>query len=634
MHTRSWMLLLCGLGGSMAAGLAVLGLGGGAAPTLPVLVEPDLPAPVALSRVDDHLPARESLDDRVEGLYAAPRGTQLTFIVHVESTAGVGDPGDHGAVTTRIAGQMIVLVVGRRDGEAMVEVRFPDLAVELVGEGGDEARAWREGLAVALADPTTVLMASSGQTLGYRFPAGMVSDHRNWVRTLVSEFRFVVSADGATRWVTSEEDATGSAQVRYHAESGSAGEVTVVRDKVGYDDPHVAPCGSARAVFRGDVPWLCEARVDEGLVARVPEIGIEIRHHFVGTLRCSDLSLTAVSAGADWDGAWAPVGGRDERSELAAAAIALQWRTRLRSVSVEDLLARLATLTGQSSADGKERGELEQLLARLVEFRPETVRSIEARLRDWQTAPEVAAMLLTVLGMAGTEPAQDLLAAVAEDDCAPADLRRCALESMFQLAEPRDALVTAVARSVRRIGAVTDVDGTAMLLLGALVERCPGARSSMLGDLLGAEERARASGVLPLWLEALGTAGAPDALATAARHLQDHDEGVRGAAVAALRKLVAPEAIELLVRLATSDRSPSVRARAVDSLVESPARVSSTVFEAILTGDGDSRVRRAALLGLARRDGASPRTRMLLAAVAAQDSCGDLRQLAAEILRS
>lgn len=546
------------------------------------------------------------------------RGTRLSYRFEMTSSLALGEQ----VVRQRVAGDMRVQVIDRREGEILAEVCFP--GVEARAEVG--AESVEVEMAHALAVPTALLLSERGETLGYRFAPELLSDHRNWVRTLVSAFRFVAPPPGARAWDTVEAESLGRVAVAYMREGTTTRGMRVERRKTGYPDlKRAEPRGRAVAELREGLLWPVAAQIDEEATVGLGA-GMHAEHGLVGHLEL--VSIDEVAAGAaDWSGPWAPASGAHERSELGDAEEEKRWRLRASHAHLADVLAFLSERTKERPLSLEARDQLE-LLAAMIEHRPEIVAELARMLLDPQDAHDAAEFGLQALAAAGTAEAQELLVACVEHGGLKHGTRMAALDAMFTLQTPDAGLAARLGHMVTDAVAITEVEGTAMLLVGSLVGR----DAAGVDVLLAAEGRVRSEGLTPLWLQALGNAGTDEVLTAAMPYAHDADPHTRAAAMTALRQVRASDAVRVLADRARHDDSAVVRCSAVRALAETPGAVDFGTLSDLASQDPDESVRHAALLGLRHRAAGDPRLRPFLERRASEDPADGVRALLRELL--
>lgn len=544
---------------------------------------------------------------------ATARGTALSNRFTLTSRVSLGEQ----PVTFRLAGQMEILVIDRRRPELLVQARLPGTRVTL--EGSDDA-SFGNAIAKALEQPFALRLDLQGRILGYRFAPGVIADHRNWVRTVMAAFRF--AGAGEASYETSEGDNTGMARVSYQR----TGE-RLLRTRLCYPAlPQAHPGGRSVAVLTAI--WPRHAEVDEQLRLDLPEAATAVASHLQGQLELLAISRTSDLPAADWISPWASASGEGEQSELAASAIAQQWHKRLQGVQVSDLLARLTAILAQSPLSEADLQEQLELLAKLIELRPEVLTELALLARDSARDPRLLEIVFCAAGRAGTVPAQSLLLGCAEDAALPAALRQNAVEALFPVAAP-SAVTVARIGALLDTAAITPVQGAALLLLGAYADRSAEAPALMLAT----EARMQEQGLTPLFLEALGNAGTQDSFTAARRYCDDADDHVRAAAMTALRKQGSAAAVAILTGRLAGDSSPRVRRYAASALAENPARMDLDVLARLAGHDADEQVRGTALVALHRRGSGSAAVQSLLQRSASEDPSEDVRRMAQQLLQ-
>lgn len=269
-----------------------------------------------------------------------------------------------------------------------------------------------------------------------------------------------------------------------------------------------------------------------------------------------------------------------------------------------------------------------------MKLQPEVAREIEQAVRAGMEQ-RIGDMLLSALGAAGTEAAQEVLATMRRDAGLTAALRTSATLSLFQVAQPNARVLTDLAGDIADAGELTGDNAMAMLLLGALAPRAGEVRvagNTALQALLAFEGKARQQDRLDLWLGALGNVGTTDVLPHAQRLVGHAQDSVRGAAYRALRHVHTPAARALLAQ-GLADESPAVRADVVGALGEHKSAGASAPLISTARNDADPAVRRASQRALARFAKQDGPARQALAELAHSDPDQETRAAAQELLR-
>jgi hypothetical protein len=639
--TRTWPILALGLG-LFAASIAFLTVDGrDATPTTQQAQQTatETAAP-AIAPADA---AERSRVAALGGFYSAPVGQVVRYGYRAESTVDLRRRDDAGGAVLQVAlaGEMQLVVLARTGDELLVELSFPRTGGSITTNGSKNPLRTDDALVADLASSTVVRMRDDGTTLGYAFAAGVAAEHRNWIRGLWSACRLVVRPTPNEAWTTVEDDVVGPADLEYRwrepiVAEGRATGGKLARKKLGYGQDRQAELGAMLASGDGeawlnpDLGWFERARWSETVTRRVDEIGALIRTTFAAEWSLQELDWRdGVADEALWRTAWLPVGGADDSAASGRAAELQHQRQRLAGVTVEQLLADLATLCS-TSADPNEIYGKKVDLTWLLRLEPDAPARLDRLLPGLDQA--TAGLAISALGATELPEAHAIVARLFADPTQSIASRQSAAWSTTQISEPDAATIAAFTAVLRDRPTHDAGDAAGVLALGTMVGRANGqAQLDGFAALLALEPAARRSGALANWIEALGNAGLPAVLDIASRHRTSEELAVRAAAVSAVRSVPGAEALALAIA-ATDDEAALVRARAAEVLAERREPQALDAVDALLQREADARVRGAALNALAGRL-AEPRTRALVQRAAERDADAAVRELAAGLLR-
>jgi hypothetical protein len=400
----------------------------------------------------------------------------------VRMTSRLG-PAGAPEIANVLEGRMEVVVQSRDKEAILVALRFPSLKVTPAGTVKPDDPHWAEDAARAL-DATTVLrMADDGRTLAYGFSAMMTAESRNLIRTIVSGFRFVVPAESGVRWSVEEADASGSYRAEYEAAKpiGNDGRLTVNRRRPAPAEAGASPAatcstravGGATGILDAKQGWLVRADVDESLEMDLPGFDATASLHFCGTLVLRSAGRVAGEAFAAQAqtgvaGPWSPADGSGERVERGGEVLAESWRKRLEGVSCESLITEIEALIRAGRFDSRELYEALEKLSWLARLDDQVVERVLAAGLDARMPDDVASALFTALGTAGTPAAKAALCRVLGDDAVAEARRVAAAQSMFHLDGTDSDVPASVLALLGRADLPRALEGTALLLLGAL----------------------------------------------------------------------------------------------------------------------------------------------------------------------
>lgn len=571
----------------------------------------------------------------VDGRMRAPRAAyqleagdrvELAVALAVGGSLAMGDaaPQEFGC---RIEGPLALTVLARRADELAL---MGAMAGAGIGGTAHATASAGDALRAVLDEGFVVRMGADGSVRGYRFPAAASAEQRNQVRTLVAALRADVGGPAATEWNAIEPDATGTAHVCGTTADGGR---TIERTKVAYEtrgtDVLPAVAGSGRVVLDVHSGWWSEVAWRETAVLEVAEARLVVRAGATlhATLTACAFATAAPVQAFDWDAPWSPASGALDRDGAAVDPEHLVLERELRGVSMQAVLQQLRTLL-QRGADDEQLHAARRRIVWLVRNDPSALRELQALVSEPGVDAALVAEALGAAGSADTRSSQQFLADLARGQFA-ATTRLSALHALFQATEP-GAAVAAAEAVFGDAGATAELQGTSLLLLGALAdERAMDA--AHVQALLGHEQAALERGLAIDWLEALGNAGRPEVVDAALRHLGAADERQRAAAVSAVRRTADARAVAALVEHASTDDSALVRMRAIEALALRAGPAALASLERAALEDRDANVRLTAVLGLAGR---SERTavRAVLQRVAGQDASHHVREAAAAAL--
>ncbi|MBK8095890.1 MAG: HEAT repeat domain-containing protein [Planctomycetes bacterium] len=530
------------------------------------------------------------------GPYAAPTGTWLRFDLAVQASTdmrgGHEERSDHHA--QELAGALTVTVVDRIDDEIVVRLQVDAHASEAADAPADDSAA--TALTRALATGVQVRMRDDGDVLGLRFVGVTTAETRNWVRTLVASLRFVVDPNGAATWTTAEGDATGIARVAY---SRIAATEIVKRKQAYKGGEHLRVEGHGTASFAPQVGWLAACEYREVLVLAVAELGAEIRLQLSTSARLREHGVTALAdlPTAGWDEPWLSLDGSGEVATSSDAAQRQHMRDAIAGRSAARLVDRIATLLQPTDQDNTAAlHEARTHLAWLIELDPDALFAV--RNLALTADADLAAVVLSAVGSAGTPAAEALLCELFGGSGLPEALRRTAGVAMFQLRHPGERAF-AMTWELASASAPAALRETAMLLHGAFCHAAPELAAGR--SLRNLEQHAVRNGEVATWLDAIGNEGCDNNLDIAARYLRHDEPMLRQAAISAIRRMQSPAAVDLLVEATAASQSRSLRCEAAQQLAERGGERADGRVVDLLADPTDEAVRLAVLSGLSFR---------------------------------
>jgi HEAT repeat protein len=585
-------------------------------------------------------PARSALRQG-HGYYTAPIGSAFTYALAglCEYSVGHAEAGNQ-ASGFQMQATFAVAVGDRHENTITLQVGLHD--VKLTPLAGGAQVAPRE-IAAALQHPFFVQLGDDGEVRGYRFADNFTAEQRNFVRGVFSAYAHRVAADAPGEWEVEDCDAAGKVVARFVLRAGDDDATVITRQKLRYlemsgDTLHEHRItGGSRATFSQKLGWIAGAAADERTSMKMVELGlnIEARAKFDFDFTTQSAADPTIDFVALRHAEWLPAAGhREDHAATVAERDRQRWSKRLAGTSLDTLCDLLAELVAAKPQDPEAIDAAFQSLIWMVRLRPEVCALIEQRVRQGVDTA-LADVLLSGLGAAGSEAAQDLLANLRRDGGLAPALRTSATVALFQTGKPTPRVLNDLTADLHGAKELTGDNAMAMLLLGTLAPRAAGTEiegRSALDTLLAFESKAQQGERLDLWLNALGNVGTDDVLPHAQRHAGSASELVRGAAYNALRQVQSPRALALLER-GLLDPAAGVRADVVSALVEQRTKAAGDALVRAARDDSDAGVRRATIPGLARHAPTHPAARQALEQMAASDPDGENRKAAGAVLK-
>lgn len=570
------------------------------------------------------------------GLYTAAPGSGMAgrFELGSESSIQHEEPGAETGGSVVVRGELALRVLDETEEQLAYRLELSGLSCRAVDSRGGAVESADDPFLRELERPLVVRMDHDGTPTGLRFAEGTSHKARTWLRGLVQAFRVTVPDEGSETWERTEEDNAGRAEARYQVVERDAHALRLERAKhdLHMRTPHTvlhdyASVTTARASLVSR--WCEEVRVEESATFSLQGLPAQLTTTVRGSLELEALPA-ATAEGLDWDAGWEGLTATAEEDAAAADAAARErWAARQAKETLHGLMSALEEELAQDPVNRQRVMELQTALAQRIQSVSGTLAELEAYLGAGGASELAARYALLAVGSTQTSAAQDYLARRAQDDRAPLSQRLDSLRSMAQLERPEASVLQALTRGVRAAGGSPSYQRTSMLLAGAVSTKVedPARADGLVRELLAQEGAVQGTESLSSWLLALGNAAVPEALDAILRYVDAPEEQVRRSAAHALRRFDAERATQALVRLARTDASHRVRARAVEHL---GARDDASAFEAARTAlrdDPSESVRMAAVTGLATRIDL-PAVRAELELAAQEDSSESVRSSA------
>ena len=534
------------------------------------------------------------------GFWSAPVGARFRYELADRLTIRMSQPNAApqapGLLDVRATATATVL--GRRDGDVLVEVAFADL--RLAGADGreDAADPLAAAYVAAAATATLVRIDGRGRIRGFGFAAELDGDQRHFLRGAIHLLCCETPADGATAWTSEGGDHTGRFEARFEAVAAAAEDVAVIRRvRQRYTSYRGLPAlpkheiaGAATARFDLARGWFAGLELAETVRLQIDLADLTVVTDRRAVVRLVGEDAVAVAAAA-WDRVAASATGDDERTGgYAEAAQAREWRQRLQGVALGDLLAEIDRLLAAAAVDAEALDAAFQKLQWLLRGDDAATRALADQLLAGQLAAATAGVAVGALGAAGTAAAQAALVALRGDGVQP-ELREHATVACLQLATPSAQVMQSLADEAQ---SGRSPRGSSLMVLGALATRAEGALADggqPLAALLAMERECAARGELDAWVHAVGNTRTPQALGVALRLLDHGDVAVRAACCAILRHFPAAVAHDALVRRGLADADPAVRMEALAVLARRSEAGIRAVIQSTATLDADVAVR-------------------------------------------
>ncbi len=573
------------------------------------------------------------------GFYSAPIGATFEYALQGRFEYSVSHPeGGRQPSGMQVGGAMDLCVADRRDDTILARVELRNLALSaLIGGGGSD----EGGMGSAARKPFHVQLGNDGRVRGYLFSTDLNGQQRNFVRGLFAYYAHTVPIDAHGAWQATDVDSTGEFEADFRVVEAQGDGQSIERKKKRYTamaGPELHPhtlSGQSRATFDTSMGWLRAVEVDERTTTKMEELGLEIDLRAVLSIALQAHGAQApVAVNALWDAVWLPAAGHGEDlTSKDDSAERATWSKRLAGQTLTSLIDDLAALLAATPQDPEAIDRAWQALIWLTKLKPEAAADIQARVNAGMQT-RLADMLVSALGAAGTEAAQDVLAAMRHDAASTPALRTSATIALFQVAEPTARVLGDLAGDLTRANDLAGDDAMAMLLLGALAPRAGDTKidgRNAFETLLAFEGKTVQQDRADLWLNALANSGTADVLPHAQRYTAHENDRVRAAAYAAARRVDQPAGVALLERGLT-DRSADVRVDVVAALGEHRSPAARAALIRAARDDSDATVRRRTLSGLAGFAKKNADARQAIEQMASGDPDADNQKAARSVL--
>ncbi|MHC4974273.1 MAG: HEAT repeat domain-containing protein [Planctomycetota bacterium] len=252
-------------------------------------------------------------------------------------------------------------------------------------------------------------------------------------------------------------------------------------------------------------------------------------------------------------------------------------------------------------------------LVALVRASPEAALDVMRSIEKGECSDLAAGRMLTCLAAAGTDACQRAVLGILENRELGLERRRQALRSLSTVRTPARAVDAALARLVEERGPLA---GEALETWAIVAERAreedPARFEPVAARVRELLETAHGPEQLRRVLRVTAHLGWPDVPTRVLDAATETDEGVRAAAMRALRRIDSPDADGRLLRSLREDRSEGVRRAALEALAfrqregrletDTLATASRAALRAAAEADPSPRIRRRAAQVLSRLD--------------------------------
>lgn len=584
------------------------------------------------------------------GVYGAAVGTNLRYRFENASDYDLDAKPSESSSTAQGAGIgfaangiLDVTVAARTADDVVVRARFGELHLNAQSPTAGRATPDWQRYEAATAVPLFVRLDVSGAVLGYGFDNGLDATQRNFLRGLLAPCFVAVPTDEPRTWEARAMDASGIYDAKYSS-SRNGRRLEVQRTKTRYVEvahtetmaPQTETRGSAQFEFDDELGWLRTMRFDETCRLRFRELSLDISLRQRGSLELESVTVDPSTVDTLPEITWQSASGHLEDAGLEAdRAIDAARDAAARKLDPEALLRELEALLRQDPIDRKAVDEVWTKLVDRLRIDADTLRNFALRIEGGSLGEDIAAAILTAIGATNTPVAQEALDALRTSPRISESLRETAAIAMLQLASPTPRLLESIVAGLERCEGFDGLAGADLHLLGALSSRSnePLANGRTAYECLCAlESKAKRTGHVGSWLEAIGNTSNAGATDLCARYISDNDADVRRRAFSALRSIAEPRATHILTDRGLHDDDASVRGEAARALASHDGDGVTAALVAVAKNDGEAHVRLAALESLAHRRLDAP-TLQTLRDIATLDNHEHVRGMARELLR-
>ncbi|MCB9917063.1 MAG: HEAT repeat domain-containing protein [Planctomycetes bacterium] len=594
----------------------------------------------------------------VDGPFGAARGRRFRyglsssteFGLHAATSATATGISTSGSDKVRIAfeGESTITIEDRDARSVLVTLvtqkfRFVDTSAKDAG---------LEEFAQAMHAPTRIRLDVDGRPTGLAFRDDVSSECRDFVRNAVSLFFYGAGQEGVGTWrdearfETQESDATGRYRASWIACSPSDGRPRYDRTKREYIAMNAAVRsvpphdlrGHTTLTFDRSLHWLESAVIDEQVSMQTPELEVRIATITTASVRLLEATTVddeeLVSLSSIPESAFESPGGDGQSGELTPRERLAQLASEYEGKRVDDMLGALRDALAQHGIDSQEAYDAWRRLGEFLEVHPELCKGVVHMIESGGATGDFGGMLISALGAAGNDNAQDALAALSTSNSLPPEARQHAIVASHQVAIPNAALLESLRGTLEQSGEFSGTVGASALAFGTLSGRSVDTLKngkSPLETLFALENAAARGGWLDTWLEALGNVGTAAVFDTLVRYCTHTDEGLRAVAARVLGRNPDPRVIDVLSSRVQIETSDVARQALADALGDRPTGVADELLRG-LARDRSVAVQWRAITQLGKRSEVVENVTLLRALAASPELDPEVQKLVRELL--
>ncbi|MCA8969670.1 MAG: HEAT repeat domain-containing protein [Planctomycetes bacterium] len=592
----------------------------------------------------------------VDGPFGAARGRRFRYAMSSSTEFGLHAAASTTATATsgsdkaRIAfeGESTITIEDRDERSVLVTLvtekfRFVDTSAENAG---------LEEFARAMRAPTRIRLDVAGRPTGLAFRDDVSSECRDFVRNAVSLFFYGAGREGSGTWrdeprfETEESDATGRYRASWVALTPSEDRSRYDRTKREYIAMNAAVrsvpphdlCGHTTLTFDRSLHWLESAVIDEQVSMQTPELEVRIATITTASVRLIEAStadgeeLTSLSSVPD--SAFEAPGGEGQSGELTPRERLAQLAREYEGKRVDDMLGALRDALAQHGIDSQEAYDAWRRLGEFLEVHPELCGELVRMIESGGATGDFGGMLISALGAAGNDAAQNALATLSTSNSLPSEAHQHAIVASHQVATPNATLLESLRGTLEQSGEFSGTVGASALAFGTLSGRSGDKLTngkSPLETLLALENSAARGGWLDTWLEALGNVGTAAVFDTLVRYCTHTDEGLRAVAVRVLGRNPDPRVIDVLSSRVQVETSDVARQALADALGDRPTGVADELLRG-LARDRSVAVQWRAITQLGKRSEVLENVTLLRTLAASPELDAEVQKLVRELL--